>query len=167
VKGRHAFALGAGTAIGGRLVLHRALLLKLRRDVRLLNDGDAGPFLAGFADDAVLHFADGPHRWAGAHRGRPAIEAFFRDFVAAGLQGEIRALWIGGPPWAMTIVARFDDRATDPEGREIYANRTAIVVRTRWGRIVEQDDFYADTGGIAAFDRRLTELGVLPASRAR
>ncbi|MDX8153191.1 nuclear transport factor 2 family protein [Patulibacter brassicae] len=157
--------LGAGAALAGRAALRAALLAKLRADVARLGDGDPGPFLAGFADDAVLRFAEGEHRWAGEHRGRAAIERFLRDFVAAGLRGEIRELWIGGPPWALTAVARFDDRAVGPAGEELYANRTAIVVRTRWGKVVEQDDFYADTERIAAFDRRLTELGVLPARR--
>jgi ketosteroid isomerase-like protein len=151
---------GAAAALLGRAALQRLLLAKLRRDVARLNDGDHRPFLAGFADDAVLRFAPGEHRWAGDHRGKPAIERFLRMFVAAGLEGEIRDLWFGGPPWAMTIVVRFDDHADGPDGTPIYANRTAIVVRTRWGRIVEQQDFYEDTERIAAFDRRLDELGI-------
>lgn len=152
----------AGAALGvlGRAALQRLMLAKLRHDVARLNDGDHRPFLAGFADDAVLRFAPGEHRWAGDHRGKPAIERFLRMFVAAGLEGEIHALWFGGPPWAMTIVVRFDDHADGPDGTPIYANRTAIVVRTRWGRIVEQQDFYEDTERIAEFDRRLQELGI-------
>lgn len=152
---------GATLALVGRAGLRRLLLAKLRRDVARLNDGDAGPFLSGFADDAVLHFAPGDHRWAGEHRGKPAIERFMRDFTAAGLQGQIQDLWFGGPLWAMTIIVRFDDHAKGPDGRTIYANRTAIVVRTRWGRIVEQDDFYEDTVRMAAFDRRLRDLGIV------
>jgi hypothetical protein len=115
---------GAGIVLIGRGLLTRLLLLKLRRDVKRLNAGDHRPLLRGYADDAVLHFNDGPHRWSGEHRGKAAIERFLRDFVGAGLQGEIRALWIAGPPWALTMVARFDDRAISPAGDEIYANRT-------------------------------------------
>lgn len=151
---------GAAVALLGRAALRRVMLTKLRHDVARLNEGDHRPFLAGFADDAVLRFAPGEHRWAGDHRGKPAIERFLRMFVAAGLQGQILNLWFGGPPWAMTIVVRFDDRAEGPDGKQIYANRTAIVVRTRWGRIVEQQDFYEDTERITAFDRRLDELGI-------
>lgn len=105
---------GAGIVLIGRGLLTRLLLLKLRRDVKRLNAGDHRPLLRGYADDAVLHFNDGPHRWSGEHRGKAAIERFLRDFVGAGLQGEIRALWIAGPPWALTMVARFDDRAISP-----------------------------------------------------
>lgn len=156
------FLAGAAAAVAGREGLRRLLLAKLRRDVARLNAGDSGPFLSGFADDAVLRFAPGEHRWAGDHHGKPAIERFLRMFVDARLQGQIRDLWLGGPPWAMTIVARFDDRSVGPDGEQLYSNRTAIVVRTRWGTIVEQQDFYEDTVRMAAFDRRLQELGILP-----
>jgi ketosteroid isomerase-like protein len=162
---RRSALLGAGAAIAGRAMLSQVILLKLRRDVRRLNAGDYRPLLSGYADNAVLHFNEGPHRWSGDHRGKPAIERFLREFVGAGVTGEIRSLWIGGPPWALTLVARFDDRATSPVGEELYANRVVIVARTRWGKIVEQDDFYLDTGRIVAFEEKLRALGVAPAER--
>lgn len=154
--------LGAGVALAGRAVLPHLILLKLRRDVRRLNDGDYRPLLSAYADDAILHFNEGPHRWSGQHRGKPAIERFLRDFVAAGLRGEVREVWVGGPPWALTLVARFDDRATGPRGEELYANRVVIVARTRWGRIVAHEDFYLDTGRIDALEEKLRALGVAP-----
>ncbi len=155
---------GAGAAIAARALLPRLALLKLRRDLRRLNEGDYEPLLAGYADDAVLRFNEGAHRWSGDHRGKPAIERFLREFTAAGLKGEIRDLWIGGPPWAMTLIARFDDRATGPDGEELYSNRVVIVARTRWGKIVEHDDFYVDTARILAFEEKLRARGVGPAA---
>jgi ketosteroid isomerase-like protein len=60
-------------------------------------------------------------------------------------------------------VARFVNHADGPDGGRIYENRTVLVLRTRWGKIVEQEDFYIDTGRIPAFDRRkLAELGFDP-----
>jgi ketosteroid isomerase-like protein len=153
---------GATIVLIGRGMLSRLLLWKLRRDVKRLNAGDHRPLLSGYADNAVLRFNDGPHRWSGEHRGKAAIERFLRDFVGAGLQGEIRALWIAGPPWALTIVARFDDRAISPAGEEIYVNRTVLVVRTRWGKIVDHEDFYEDTARILALEVKLRELGIAP-----
>jgi ketosteroid isomerase-like protein len=161
---RRSMMLGAGAALAGRTLLSRLILLKLRRDVRRLNAGDYEPLLAGYAEDAVLHFNEGPHRWSGVHRGRAGIERFLRDFTTAGVQGEVRTLWIGGPPWALTLVVRFDDRATGPGGEELYANRVVIVARTRWGRIVEHEDFYLDTARINAFEEKLQALGVAPAA---
>ena len=159
---KRSLLLGAGAAIAGRAALPRLILLKLRRDVRRLNTGDYRPLLAGYADDAVLHFNEGPHRWSGEYRGKPAIERFLRDFVGAGLSGEVRMVWLGGPPWALTLLARFDDRATGPDGQELYANCVVIVARTRWGKIVEQNDFYVDTARIVAFEEKLRQLGVEP-----
>jgi ketosteroid isomerase-like protein len=152
--------VGAAGAIAGRALLPHLFLLKLRHDVRRLNAGDHRPLLSGYADDAVLHFHEGPHRWSGEHRGKAAIERFLRDFTAAGLKGELSTVWVGGPPWAFTLVARFDDRASGPDGEELYANRVAIVVRTRWGKIVEHEDFYADTGRIVALEEKLRALGI-------
>jgi ketosteroid isomerase-like protein len=159
-----ALAAGAAAALGARALMARAVLHKLRRDLARLNEGDYGPLLKGYADDAVLSFNEGGHRWSGEHRGKPAIERFLRDFTAAGLRGELSDLHLAGPPWALTMMARFDDHATDPDGREIYRNRVVIFVRTRWGKIVSQEDFYVDTQRIHEFDRRLSELGIEPVS---
>ena len=45
---------------------------------------------------------------------------------------------------------------------ELYANRTVLVVRTRWGEIVENEDFYEDTARILALESKLRELGIAP-----
>ncbi len=42
-------------------------------------------------------------------------------------------------------MVRFDDHADAPDGTRLYENRTVLVLRTRWGKVVEQQDFYADT----------------------
>jgi hypothetical protein len=62
----------------------------------------------------------------------------------------------------MTLLARFDDHANDPTGAEIYRNRTVLLARTSWGRIVRQEDFYEDTQAINTFETRLSELAVGP-----
>lgn len=145
-----------------RALLVRLILLKFNRDVERLNAGDYRPLLAGYADDAVLRFNDGPHRWAGEYRGKEEIGRFLSNFVRAGIQGDIRKVWLSGPPWALTMLARFDDRASNPDGEQIYANRTVLLLRTRWGKIVEHEDFYEDTERIREFDAKLTELGIEP-----
>lgn len=156
--------VGFAAALGARRALSRALLAKFRRELAALNQGDYRPLLASYSEDAVLRFAEGAHRFAGEHRGRAALERFFENFVAAGIEGEIRELHTAGPPWRLTLLVRFDDRAIGPDGEEIYSNRTLLLVRTRWGKVVEQEDFYADTVRIAELERRLRERGV-PAAR--
>jgi ketosteroid isomerase-like protein len=158
---RRGFVLGVAVAACARALKHRLLLAQFERNVEALNAGDYRPLLANYADDAVLHFNDGPHRWAGEHRGKEAIERFLQEFVGAGLRGEIRELWTGGPPWAMTMAVRFDDEARAGD-EQLYANRVAMVIRTRWGRIVEQQDFYEDSERIPAFERALREHGIEP-----
>lgn len=58
----------------------------------------------------------------------------------------------------MTLLARFDDRALGPDGAVIYRNRTVLLVRTKWGKIIEQEDYYEDTARIGDFDMRLREI---------
>jgi ketosteroid isomerase-like protein len=152
------FLAGAATAVAGRSLLTRLVRAKLERDLARLNAGDPEPLLRGYAQDAVLRFNEGDHRWSGEHRGREAIGRFLRDFTGAGLQGEIKDLWLAGPPWALRMVVRFDDHADGPDGERLYANRTTLVIRSRRGRIVEHEDFYEDTQRIADFERKLLAL---------
>jgi ketosteroid isomerase-like protein len=154
------FAFGFCAAIAGRALIPRLLLLKFGRDVKRLNEGDYSGLLAAYSDDFVLHFNEGDHRWSGDWIGKAGVERFLQNFTAAGIQGQIRQIALSGPPWAMTLWARFDDHADAPDGTRIYENRDVLVLRTRWGKIIEQDDFYADTARITTLDRKLTELGI-------
>lgn len=155
---------GCVATAAARPVIRALLWVRLRRDLQALNVGDYRPLLANYTDDAVLRFPDGDHRWAGEHRGKPAIERFLREFTAAGLRGNVRELVISGPPWRMMVIARFDDYATGPDGQPLYGNRAVLLIRTRWGRIVEQSDFFEDTGRITNFETRLRALGITPVS---
>ncbi len=152
--------LGFSLATAARMLIPQLLLRKFARDVRRLNAGDYSSLLAAYADHFVLHFNEGDHRWSGDWVGKAGMERFLQNFTAAHIQGEIRQIAISGPPWSMILWARFDDHADAPDGTRIYQNRTALVLRTRWGKIVEQNDFYVDTASIAALDRKLTELGI-------
>ena len=156
---------GAAAAIGGRAVLTRATRASFMRDVRRLNAGDYRPLLSRYADDAVLHFHEGAHRWSGEHRGIDAIELFLRNYTAVGIQGELGTVWLSGPPWALEIAARFSDRVLGADGKEVYSNEVVVVVRTRWGKIVEHNDYYKDTVRIVDFEQQLNELGVEPLER--
>jgi ketosteroid isomerase-like protein len=156
-RARAAATLAGGllAGLGLRALLARVMLARLRGSVAALNAGDYAPVLASYAPEAVLRFNDGEHRWAGEHRGRAQIERFLQRFVAAGLRGEIRELAFAGPPWRMTLIVRFDDRAHDADGEQLYANRTVLWARARWGKIVLQEDFYEDTSRIEAFEASL------------
>jgi ketosteroid isomerase-like protein len=151
---------GAALALGARALLPRLLVLKFKPDVAKLNAGDHESLLDAYADDFVLHFNEGPHRWSGEWVGKAAMDGFLRNFTAAGIQGEIKSIATSGPLWALTMWVRFDDHADAPDGTRIYENHTVLVLRTRWGKVVEQHDYYADTAAIVALDAKLTELGI-------
>jgi ketosteroid isomerase-like protein len=155
-----AFAFGFFAAVAGRALIPKLLLLKFGRDVKRLNEGDYSGLLAAYSEDVVLHFNEGDHRWSGDWIGKAGMERFLQNFTAAGIQGQIRQVALSGPPWAMTLWARFDDHDDAADGTRTYENRTVLVLRTRWGKIIEQDDFYADTARITTLDQKLTELGI-------
>lgn len=151
---------GAALALAARALFPKLLLAKFSGDVAKLNAGDHTSLLDAYADDFVLHFAEGPHRWSGDWVGKAGMDRFLQSFTAAGIQGEIRGIATSGPLWALTMWVRFDDHADGPDGTRLYENSTVLVLRTKWGKVVEQHDFYLDTERIAEFDRKLTELGV-------
>ncbi len=152
--------IGAAAALAGRAAMMRALERKFAADVEKLNAGDHTALLDAYADDFVLHFHDGPHRWAGDWVGKTGMDRFLRNFTAARIQGTIHQIAASGPPWAMTLWVRFSDHADAPDGARIYENETVLVLRTRWGKVVEQHDFYLDTSRILELDRELEKLGV-------
>jgi ketosteroid isomerase-like protein len=127
----------------------------IRRNLEALRGGDPGPLLAGYADDAVLVFP-GKTSWSGEHRGKPAIEAFLRRFIEAGIVGEAHDILVNGPPWRTTVCMLFLDHVIDPEGKVVYENRAIVFGRIVWGKIVYHEDF-EDTQKAEAFDRYLAQ----------
>jgi ketosteroid isomerase-like protein len=150
---------GAALALAVRAALPRLLMLKFAPSVAKLNAGDHRPLLDAYSDDIVLHFHDGPHRWRGDWVGKPEMDRFLQMFTAAKIQGELVDITTSGPLWALTMWVRFDDHADGPDGTRLYTNSTVLVLRTKWGKVVEQRDFYVDTQAIVDFDRKLEEMG--------
>ncbi|MFT3863719.1 MAG: nuclear transport factor 2 family protein [Solirubrobacterales bacterium] len=161
------FLAGAALALAARALLPRLLLLKFSGAVAKLNAGDHAELLDTYADDFVLHFNEGPHRWSGEWVGKTGMDLFLRNFTEAGIQGEIKEVATSGPLWALNLWVRFDDHADAPDGTRIYDNRAVLLLRTRWFKVVEQFDYFADTAPIVSFDRKLTELGVEPVADVR
>jgi ketosteroid isomerase-like protein len=147
---RRDVAIGALGAVLAQAAYTGAVRALLRRNVAALMDGDPQPLVGMYAAHATLEFP-GEHSWGPVYRGRNEIEGFLRRFLAAGLRGEVGAIFVGGPPWATRIAIEFDDHADDADGRRIYENRAVIVLRTRWGRVVTER-VYEDTQKVAAFD---------------
>jgi len=159
------FLAGAALALLARASLPRLLMLRFAPAVERLNAGDHRPLLDSYADDFVLHFNDGPHRFAGEWIGKAGMDRFLQNFTGANIQGEIRQITTSGPLWALTMWVRFDDHADAPDGTRIYENTTVLLLRFRGTKVVEQYDFYVDTERIVTLERKLQELGVEPVAR--
>jgi ketosteroid isomerase-like protein len=149
---------GATAASLARAAYPAAVRALLRRNVAALMAGDPAPLVAMYAPGATLVFP-GEHSWGPVYRGRDEIEGFLRRFLAAGLRGELGAIFVDGPPWATRIAIEFTDHAHDADGTRVYENRAVIVLRTRWGRVVAEE-VYEDTQKVAAFDEHLAAVAV-------
>lgn len=157
---RRDMAVGAMGVALAQVAYTGAVRALLRRNVAALMDGDPGPLIKMYAKDATLEFP-GEHSWGPVYRGPEEIEGFLRRFLAAGLRGDLGAIFVGGPPWAARIALEFDDHAHAADGRRIYDNRAVIVLRTRWGRVVTER-VYEDTQKVAALDEHL-DVAAVPA----
>ena len=135
----------------------------IRRNIGLANEGNYGPALAMMAPDATLTFP-GDNSWSRqfrepvadrrphpTHVGRDEIEGFLRRYADQGVHMEVEDILVNGPPWNMRAAIRVNDWIRDDAGGERYTNRAVLMVRTRWGKIVEQED-YEDTERVAALD---------------
>jgi len=136
----------------------------IRRQIAQLNAGDHEPLLKMAAPDAELRFP-GDNSWsrvyrepgtgaafAATHRGTAELAAFAQRFVDHGLHIDIEDILVAGPPWNTRICVRATDHALDGDGREVYANRVAILIEARWGRITRWED-YLDTERVSTWDR--------------
>ena len=100
------------------------------------------------------------------HRGRDRDRGVPQRYTAHGIQMVVDDILVNGPPWNARAAVRCHDWVPgDAAGP--YDNRAVMWVRTRWGRIVEHED-YEDTQRTAAYDADLaavTSDGLTPASR--
>jgi ketosteroid isomerase-like protein len=117
-----------------------------------LSAGDADTLIRMFAPDAHLVFP-GKSSFAGDHRGRAAIEAWMRRFVALGPKFEVYDVGVAGPPWNLRVFFRFADRIPIPGGGR-YENEGMEYLRIRWGKVHEQR-VYLDTEAVSDFDALL------------
>jgi ketosteroid isomerase-like protein len=125
----------------------------LRRNVRLLMEGNVDALAGFYADDAELHFP-GDNSWGPVYRGKDEIRAFLERFLRVGIRGEVHEVMVSGPPWATTLLVHFSDRARGPDGALVYENDAIVLVKARWGKIV-YEQVYEDTEKVAEFDRWL------------
>jgi ketosteroid isomerase-like protein len=118
-----------------------------------MNEGDIGPTLGSYADDAVVVFP-GDHSWGGEYRGRQRIGEFLQRLVDTGIQFEVEDIIVHGWPWRFSVCARVADSVRAPGGNVVYSNRAVIFAKARWGKIYYHEA-YEDTQKVVEFDRYL------------
>lgn len=123
-----------------------------------LSHGNFEPALASLAPRFEQIFA-GDHPLGGS---RHTVESFRRWFqrmyrLFPNLAFEVIATAASGPPWDMTVVAEWVDRATPVDGGP-YENRGVHVLRLRWGQVVSIHA-YLDTQIVANVHQRLANAG--------
>ena len=154
-------ALAALALPAAQALYARAFELMLRRNVRLLMDGDVDALAGFYADDAELVFP-GDNSWGPVYRGMDEIRAFLERFLRVGLRGDVREVVIKGPPWATIVLVHFTDHARGPDGALVYENDALVRLEVRWGKIV-RERVYEDTEKVAEFDRWLERNEPAPA----
>jgi ketosteroid isomerase-like protein len=122
-----------------------------------LNRGDLALIERTLAPDVALVFA-GRSSFAGEHRGKPAVMAWFRRFVALRPHYAIHDVTVAGPPWSMRIGVLFSDRIPLPGGGH-YSNVGMEYVRVCGGRL-EEIRVHLDTEKVAELDERLESAAV-------
>ena len=155
-------ALAALALPAAQALYAQAFELMLRRNVRLLMDGNVDALAGFYADDAELHFP-GDNSWGPVYRGKDEIRAFLERFLRVGIRGEVHEVLVKGPPWDTTVVVHFSDRARAPTGELVYENDAVIQLKARWGKIV-YERVYEDTEKVAEFDRWLERNEPAPAA---
>jgi ketosteroid isomerase-like protein len=122
-----------------------------------LNRGDPVLIERTLAPDVVLVFP-GRSSFAGEHRGKPAVMAWLRRFVALHPHYAIHDVTVAGPPWSMRIGVLFSDHIPFDGGGD-YRNTGMEYVRVRWGRL-EEIHVHLDTEKVTELDERLEPAAV-------
>jgi ketosteroid isomerase-like protein len=138
---------------------------RIERMFAALSNGDFEPALAGLAPRFEQVFA-GDHPLGGSRHTVASFRLWFQRMyrLFPNLAFHVTATAASGPPWNMTLVAEWIDRATPADGGP-YENRGVHVLRLRWGRIVSIHA-YLDTQIVAETSRRLAAKGVSEAGAA-
>lgn len=72
---------------------------------------------------------------------------------ATGIFMHVDDILVNGPPWNTRIAVRGHHWVAAPNGEDDYHNRAVLFATTRWGKIINQED-YEDTVRVADFDAR-------------
>ena len=131
-----------------------AIILKvaLRGAMDDLNKRQKEKIIASFADDAVIIYP-GRMSVSGVRKGKAAIKEFFDKYFdqfpeehCVAKETYIKNILALG--LSNTIAIRFQKRLTNKAG-QTFENSGISVLKIRWGKVVEMQDFYFDVETLA------------------
>jgi ketosteroid isomerase-like protein len=116
-------------------MFHAVAQRKVEATFRSLSKGDYEPALLGIASQFEHRFA-GDHALGGSRNTVEGLRAWFQRLyrLFPNLDFEVRSISASGPPWDITVVAEWIDRAS-PAGGGRYENTGVHVVRIVWGKL--------------------------------
>jgi len=128
------------------------LKLALRGAMDDLNKRQKEKIIASFADDAVITYP-GRMSVSGVRKGKAAIKEFFDKYFdqfpeehCVAKETYIKNILALG--LSNTIAIRFQKRITNKAG-QTFENSGISVLKIRWGKVVEMQDFYFDVETLA------------------
>lgn len=129
----------------GALIAQR----RVRSTYRALNARDLDRFLAAWSEDAAFTFP-GDVAASGTWRGKPAIRAWFEDFLDRfpELRFDVRRVCVARPlalGAANDLAAHWEIELTNREGVTNH-NSGITLIEVRGGRVVAARDYIAGTG---------------------
>jgi ketosteroid isomerase-like protein len=107
---------------------------RMRHVIARLNAGDYDFIVRQFTADAEHCFA-GAHALSGQRRSPARIRQWYERLanVFPGIQFEIIALAVSGPPWRTTVALEWNDRVSDSDGNPL-PNQGVFIFQLRWGK---------------------------------
>lgn len=144
------------------MMFHAIAERKVRQTFQSLSGGDYEQSLEGLAPRFEHKFA-GNHALGGSRYTADGFRAWFQRLyrLFPNLDFEVGSVTASGPPWDLTVVAEWIDRAT-PAGGGTYENRGVHVIRIAWGKLASIHA-YLDTKVLADTLRVMADNGLAEA----
>lgn len=135
------------------------------RNFERVNAHDYDAILARCAPD-VHHRFGGDHALGGERRDREALGRWFERLgrLCPDMRLTVRDVWVKGLPHDTTVLLRWTNEATRPDGRR-YENHGVHVIRMRWGKVTAIDA-NEDSQAVVGLLDQLAASGVAEAAAA-
>ncbi len=146
--------------------MYHALVERIaRRNFERVNTHDYDALLAACAPD-VRHSFGGDHALGGVRRDRAALGRWFARLgrLTPDMELIVRDVWVKGLPHDTTVVMRWTNTATRPDGRP-YVNHGVHVIAMRWGKVTAIDA-NEDSQAVVELLRELADHGMSEAAAA-